>query len=89
MAVKTDCSHRFVATKEKGKWDVRVVATSNKENFSIEQVTTTIFKCSLCNAKKEFPDNWERSYIAPDLTVTEPVATKRAAPAKKRVRPAV
>lgn len=64
MPVK-ECEHIFLATAKKGKWKVRAFGTNNRGRISIEEVTTTLFRCKRCGAIKEFPDNWEWNYLAP------------------------
>ena len=91
MSVKKDCLHKFVATQKKGKWKVRVLATVNKDKFSIQEVTTTFFECSVCGAKKEFPNNWEKNFVAPEKTLVESSRAKSPLkpPAQKRIKTAV
>lgn len=78
MRIKKECSHKYIATAKKSKWKVRVMKTHNRENFSTQEVTTTVFKCLSCNAIKEFPDIWERNYIAPENTSRESTKAKRS-----------
>ena len=78
-----DCVHAFVSTEERGVWKVEAVPLNKRGNSKIETVYTTIFKCSKCGAIKEYPDTWEKNYIAPDEEKTRPIAEKIVASRKK------
>lgn len=72
------CEHKFLATGKKGKWKVRAFGTNNRGRISIEEVTTTFFRCSKCRLLKEFPDNWEWNYITPGKSLNKGVHDKRS-----------
>ena len=79
MTMKTEkCLHNFRATPKKGKWKVRVFGTNNRGRISIEEVSTTVFRCSKCGDIKEFPDNWEWNYITPGKSTRKNVFEKRS-----------
>lgn len=60
-----ECSHRFVATGDKGEWKVSVKSTNNRGNPDDEFVITSVFECKDCGSLIEYPDEWESNYIAP------------------------
>lgn len=59
------CLHQFVASSEKGEWRVKVLSTNNRGTPEDEIVDTTVFVCKKCGRKKEYPDFWEKNYVAP------------------------
>jgi len=64
--VKKHCTHKFIATSIKGIWTVKVRTANSRGSARDETVSTTVFKCSECGIRREYPDSWERNYIACD-----------------------
>jgi len=73
------CNHEFVATSRKGEWTVKVRSTNNRGTPDDETVDTTVFECDKCGKQKEFPDYWEKNYVAP-----EEVSRKKVEKVKRR-----
>jgi hypothetical protein len=63
--VKKHCVHRFVSTKNKGKWTVKVLPINNRGKERDEIVTTTVFRCTVCGVFTEYPDSWDKNFVPP------------------------
>lgn len=79
---RKDCVHKFVATVQKGVWKVEAISLNKRGKPRIQNVATTIFVCSECGAKTEYPDTWERNFVLPRtskvVAAPKKVTTKRA-----------
>ena len=76
----TNCTHEFVATGDKGVWEVEAISLNKRGKPRIQRVNTTVFKCKKCGKKKEYPDTWEKNYLLPRSAGTR--AKKKTAPKK-------
>jgi len=88
MKTKKECTHRFTPTPQKGEWMVKVISTNNRGKPDDEKVRTTVFKCENCGVKKEYPDMWERTFVAPKHAGKILETSGRAAPARKKLKEA-
>ena len=57
-----NCIHTYQATSRKVVLKVEAVSKSPKAKPVKLDVVATVFKCSNCGAKKEYPDMWEPGY---------------------------
>lgn len=85
MAAK-DCIHEFAATAEKGLWRVKVLSTNNRGTPADEFVITTIYECKKCGDHKEYPDEWEKNYVAPGQLKKPHKSRKKKTIGKKKIR---
>lgn len=60
--MRSKCVHRFIATKTKGNLNVVVKSLNGRGKPKTEKVSSTVFKCSDCGFKKEFPDRWQGNF---------------------------
>jgi hypothetical protein len=85
MAKKTtpskDCTHEFVATGDKGVWEVQAISLNKRGKPRTQRVNTTVFQCKKCGQEKEYPDTWEKNYLLP-----RPGTTPRVKKAKAKTR---
>ena len=56
------CVHKFLATNIKAIMKVESIHRNLKGPPKKVDVGATIFKCSKCGVRKEFPDSWEQNY---------------------------
>ena len=76
-----ECTHEFVATGEKGVWEVEAISLNKRGKPRLQRVNTTVFKCKKCGSTKEYPDTWEKNYLMPRAAATR---VKAKAPAVKK-----
>jgi len=57
-----NCTHSFEATNLKSILKVESISKNLRGKPKRMDITATIFKCSKCGAKKEYPDTWEQGF---------------------------
>ena len=77
-----DCTHEFVATGEKGVWEVQAISLNKRGKPRTQRVNTTVFECKKCGEAKEYPDTWEKNYLMPRVATARAKA-KTSAPKKR------
>jgi len=75
--MKKQCTHKYVATAKKGSWNVKIRTTNSRGKDREETVSTTFFKCTKCGAIKEYPDTWEKNYVANDQQLKDKQSSNR------------